>query len=87
MQLDYSVMTLISFVHADFLVSVTPLLLLLFVVQTSLKATEYHMEGGSDMFLQLFHGGQVQGEGGTRVASEPGPGKMSCYTCGVETII
>ena len=49
-----------------------------FIDQFGLKAIEYHTEGGSDISLQLSHGGQVNGEGGTRVVYVPVPGKRSC---------
>ena len=60
--------------------------LLMFEEQSGLKAIEYHVDGGSDMAVQLPQGGQVHGEGGTRIVYVPVPGKRSyclcmCHTC------
>ena len=48
-----------------------------YVDQSGLKAIEYHMEGDSNLSLHLFQGGQVQGEGGTRIVYVPVPGKTN----------
>ena len=58
----------------------------MFAGQSGLKAIEYHMDGGSDMAVQLSQGGQVHGEGGTRIVYVPVPGKRSYCLCMCDTV-